>query len=160
MIIIVDCVRGASPGFANCASLWQALRYCGKGKELLKTDITYLKVSLGGAVVKNPPANTGDTRTQMQSLSRKDPLEKEMATTPVFLPGKSHGQRSLAGYSPWRCKSWNDLVTKPSPHIGYLTTLTSEGSDQNWMRYEKQSKISCSCNKADWAYLNPPTGYT
>ena len=27
-----------------------------------------------------------------------------MATTPVFLPGKSHGQRSLAGYSPWGCK--------------------------------------------------------
>ena len=24
-----------------------------------------------------------------------------MATTPVFLPGKLHGQRSLAGYSPW-----------------------------------------------------------
>ena len=24
--------------------------------------------------------------------------------TLVFLPGKSHGQRSLAGYSPWRCK--------------------------------------------------------
>ena len=24
-----------------------------------------------------------------------------MATTPVFLPGESHGQRSLAGYSPW-----------------------------------------------------------
>ena len=24
-----------------------------------------------------------------------------MASTPVFLPGKSHGQRSLAGYSPW-----------------------------------------------------------
>ena len=28
-------------------------------------------------------------------------LEKEMATTPVSLPGESHGQRSLAGYSPW-----------------------------------------------------------
>ena len=24
--------------------------------------------------------------------------------TPVFLPGKSHGQRSLVGYSPWACK--------------------------------------------------------
>ena len=24
-----------------------------------------------------------------------------MATTPVFLPGESHGQRSLVGYSPW-----------------------------------------------------------
>jgi len=30
------------------------------------------------------------------------PLEEEMATTPVLLPGKSHGQRSLAGYSPWQ----------------------------------------------------------
>ena len=30
------------------------------------------------------------------SLSQEDPLEKEMATTPVFLPRESHGQRSLA----------------------------------------------------------------
>ena len=29
------------------------------------------------------------------SLGQEDPLEKEMATTPVFLPRKSHGQRSL-----------------------------------------------------------------
>ena len=35
--------------------------------------------------------------TQVQSLSQEDPLEKEMATTPLFLPGKSHGQRSLVG---------------------------------------------------------------
>ena len=33
-------------------------------------------------------------------LHREDPLEKAMATHPVFLPGKSHGQRRLAGYSP------------------------------------------------------------
>ena len=39
--------------------------------------------------------------TRVQSLGREDPLEKEMATTPVLLPGKSHGQRSLVGYSPW-----------------------------------------------------------
>jgi len=31
----------------------------------------------------------------------EDPLEKEMATTPVFFPGKSHEQRSLVGNSPW-----------------------------------------------------------
>ena len=35
-----------------------------------------------------------------QSLNWKDPLEKEMATTPVCLPGKFHGQRRLMGYSP------------------------------------------------------------
>ena len=39
--------------------------------------------------------------TQVQSLGWDNLLEKEMATTPVFLPGKSHGRRSLAGYSPW-----------------------------------------------------------
>ena len=27
-----------------------------------------------------------------------------MGTHPVFLPGESHGQRSLAGYSPWGCR--------------------------------------------------------
>ena len=36
----------------------------------------------------------------IQSLGQEDPLEKEMATTPVFLPQKFHGQRNLAGYSP------------------------------------------------------------
>ena len=39
--------------------------------------------------------------TWVPSLDQEDPLEKAMANTPVFLPGQSHGQRSLAGYSPW-----------------------------------------------------------
>ena len=39
--------------------------------------------------------------TWVRSLSWEDPLEKEMKAIPVFLPGKSHGQRSLAGYNPW-----------------------------------------------------------
>jgi len=37
-------------------------------------------------------------------LGWEDPLEKGTATTSVFLPGESQGQRSLAGYSPWGCK--------------------------------------------------------
>ena len=36
----------------------------------------------------------------VQSLGREDPLEKQMATTPVCLPGESHGGRSLVGYRP------------------------------------------------------------
>ena len=47
-------------------------------------------------MLKNPPVAL--------SLGWKDPLEKGMATHPVFLPGKSHGKRSLVGYSPWCCK--------------------------------------------------------
>ena len=39
--------------------------------------------------------------TWVQFLGQEDPLEKEMATTPVLLPGKSHEWKSLVGYSPW-----------------------------------------------------------
>ena len=46
------------------------------------------------------------------SLGGEDPLEKEMAPTPVFLPGEFHGQRSPEGYSPWGCKSWTQLSDK------------------------------------------------
>ena len=47
--------------------------------------------------------------TWVQSLGGEDPLEKEWLPTPVFLPVISHGQRSLAGYSPWVTKSWTQL---------------------------------------------------
>ena len=39
--------------------------------------------------------------TGVQSLDEEDPLEEEIATHSSFLPGESHVQRSLAGYSPW-----------------------------------------------------------
>ena len=34
-------------------------------------------------------------------LGLEDPLEKRWQSIPVFLPGESHGQKGLAGYSPW-----------------------------------------------------------
>ena len=52
-------------------------------------------------MVENPPANAGGMGW-IPGL--KDPLEKEMTTHSSFLPGESHGQRSLVGYSPWACK--------------------------------------------------------
>ena len=51
---------------------------------------------MGFPVVKNPPANTGDVALIHGS---EDPLEKEMVTCSSVLPGKSHGQKSLAGES-------------------------------------------------------------
>ena len=45
--------------------------------------------------------NVGDLRKMpTQPLGQEDPLEVEMATHSSILPRKSHGQRSLAGYSP------------------------------------------------------------
>ena len=61
--------------------------------------IVFIQASLVAQTVKNQPAMQ---ETWAQPLSWEDPLEKGMATTPVFSPGKSHGQRSLVGYSPWR----------------------------------------------------------
>ena len=42
-------------------------------------------------------------------------LSGETATSLVFLPGKSHGQRSVAGYNSWGHKSQTDLATEPPP---------------------------------------------
>ena len=42
--------------------------------------------------------------TQVRSLGGEDPWGRKWQPTPIFLPGKSHGQRSLAGYSPWGLK--------------------------------------------------------
>ena len=50
----------------------------------------------------------------------KLPWRRRCQPTPVVLPGKSHGQRSLVGYSPCgRKRIRNDLVTKPSPQREY-----------------------------------------
>ena len=47
----------------------------------------------------NPPADTEDA---VWSLGKEDPLERrDWQPTPLFLPGKSHGQRNLAGCNLW-----------------------------------------------------------
>ena len=57
-------------------------------------------------MVKNPPASTGDARDKegFSPWVRKIPWNRRWKPTPVFLPKKSHGQRSLAGYSPQECE--------------------------------------------------------
>ena len=57
-------------------------------------------------VVKNPPANAGDVRKRrgFDPWVEKIPWRRrKWQPTPVLLPGESHGQRSLEGYSPQGC---------------------------------------------------------
>ena len=54
-------------------------------------------------VVKNPPARAGDTR-DTGSIPGSGRSSGGGHGTPVFLPGESYGQRSLASYSPEGCK--------------------------------------------------------
>ena len=37
----------------------------------------------------------------------KIPWSMKWKPVPIFLPGEFHGQRNLAGYSPWGCKEWD-----------------------------------------------------
>ena len=58
--------------------------------------------------------------TQVPSLGGEDPLEEEMAThSSQFLPGISHGQRKLAGYSPWGHKESDTTEQLTHTHTKY-----------------------------------------
>ena len=54
-----------------------------------------------GLMVKNSLANAGDLRCGFNSWVREIPWIRKWQPTPVFLPGESHGQRTLVSYSPW-----------------------------------------------------------
>ena len=62
------------------------------------------KASLEAQMVKNLPAMWETWIPWVRMI----PWRREWLPTPVFLPGKFYGQRSLAGYSPWGC---NELDT-------------------------------------------------
>jgi len=84
-----------------------------------------------------------------QFLGREDPLDKKWLSTPVLLPGKSHGQRSLAGYRPWGYKRVrHDLATK---HQHILSNISYEKMviklkmfENHWTKIEK---------KINWKFL-------
>ena len=65
-------------------------------------------------LVKNPPAMW---RPGFDPWVGKISWRRKWRPTPVFLPGKLHGQRSLMGYSPWNHKSWTWLSTQPRTRI-------------------------------------------
>ena len=117
--------------------------------------------------------------TQVPSLSSKDPQEKGMSThtnilawriswieewlsTPVFLPGEFHGQRSLVGYSPWGHEeldmTYQVIVTYLSFRVLFLFLLSyimeiqpvhSKG-DQPWVFFGRNDA------KAEIPVLWPP----
>ena len=85
-------------------------------------------------------------RSGFNSWVRKIPWRRKWHPTPEFVPGKSHGQRSLVGYSPQGCKElymtdqlntftcWNN-----SKNIGILCTIwTMLSLQSNKNRYRKE----------------------
>ena len=82
----------------------------------------------GGSAVKNLPAKEGEVDSILGSGRS---LGKE---APIFLPGKSHEQRSLVGYSPWVSQRvGHDWVTKQQ-QIFIISTI--------WMRILKNGEVN------------------
>ena len=81
-------------------------------------------------VLKKLPDNAGGIR-DVGSVTRLGRSTVEGMSTPVFLPGEAHRQRSLVVYSLWGCKSWTPLERlcmhafspKLPSHPGGLITL-------------------------------------
>ena len=79
----------------------------------------------GGSAVKNLPECR---RHEFDPRVRKIPWRRRWLPTPVFLPGESHGQRSLSGYSPrGRQESDTTEATKHRPvHSGPEILISAE----------------------------------
>ena len=91
---------------------------------------------------------------QVPSLAQEDPLEEEMAAHSVFLPGKFHGQRSLAGYSPWGRKEsdmteWPSTRCGPSTQCGPDTQVSGTGLSQERQQAEKSRDLDFRSGPAD-----------
>ena len=82
---------------------------------------------------RNTAVNAGDQReVGLYSWVGKMPWRRKWQPTPVFLPGKFHGQRSLTGYSPRGHERIGlDLVTKIANNLLliYFVNKETEGQD-------------------------------
>ena len=92
-------------------------------------------------VVKNRPAKAGD---RFDPWVGKIPWRSEWQNTPVFLPGQSHGQRSLEGYSQWGCTE-SDMIEQLSRMTG-LRCLERE-----WDPFLGMNVENCCCLFSVWS---------
>ena len=80
------------------------------------------------------------------SLGWEDPLEKSIATHSSILAGKSHGQRSLVGYSPWGGRVRHNWMTE-------LDKNNPECAHEGLQRWPKILDITCKILRS-WAYVH------
>ena len=92
----------------------------------------------GGSVVKNPPANAGDTGSI--SGSGRFLREGNGNSLQYFCQGKSHGQKSLAGHSPWSHKSWTGLRHKSNYIYIYINQILTVTANQNLLYTHTKEK--------------------
>ena len=79
---------------------------------------------LGGASGKEPTCQCRRLKRHgLDSCVGKIPWRRAWQPTPVFLPGESCGQRSLAGYSPQGCKELDMTEVTQHTHINFQINM-------------------------------------
>ena len=71
----------------------------------------------------------------------KIPWRRKWQFTPVFLPGKFHGQRSLVGYGPWGHEEL-DRTEHMHTHIGNIYRLSNREGPRDKEMYHIENKAS------------------
>ena len=114
------------------------------------TVLVHLRASQVALVVKKLPADAGNIRCGFNPWVRNSPWRRAWQHTPVFLPGESHGQRSLLGHSPqghkesdttevtW-CEDTQPLICRLFSKINTTAVhdLWFESMDQRNLRYKE-----------------------
>ena len=84
---------------------------------------------------------------------RKIPWHRNWQPTPVFLPGKFHGQRCMAGYSPWDSKESDRTVWLTFTFHFFSTDATNQSHSSN---LQPSWWVLCICN-SQAAHPGPST---
>ena len=94
-------------------------------------------------------------KTRVSSLGQEDPLEKEMATHSSILAGKSHGRRSVVGYSPWGHKE-SDTIERFHFYFHYQILKSKLHLKFSSFWHFKMSEMSFSLpseNLSTWVWI-------
>ena len=106
VLINQDLHFSKSPKWFVCAWEFEKQSY---GCELESCGLAFVfSLFLVAETVKNPPAMQ---ETRFDPWDGKIPWRRAWQPTPVFVPGESHGQRNMEGYSPWGHRVRHDWVT-------------------------------------------------
>ena len=82
----------------------------------------------------------------------KIPCRRKWQPTPLFLPGKSHGQRNHVGYSPWACKEVDTAEHRTHTHTHTHTHTQPHTQDISYQMpkfYYKTIRLPCQ-KKVHW----------
>ena len=98
-VVTLEWVKGGGWAFQRVIRKFQTTMF------IIQLQGEHHRWAHASKLIKRYPLNMYQQETQVCSLGREDPLEREMAIySRVVLPGQPHGQRSLEGYSPWSHK--------------------------------------------------------